>query len=190
MTANNLRTELNTSDQVSAIEPDWSRERIVLGWDTGRYLLRSIRRYQRHASHRGPTAWAGRKWAVLVHRFWSVVSGAEIPINTVIGGGLILPHPNGVVINHQAVIEPNCLLFHQVTLGVGGLRQGAPIVGGHVDIGAGAKILGGVRLGDHCRIGANAVVLDDVPPGATAVGVPARIIPPPGNGEQRRSGLV
>ncbi|HMB06628.1 MAG TPA: hypothetical protein VKP69_23185 [Isosphaeraceae bacterium] len=49
-------------------------------------------------------------------------------------------------------------------------------MGGHVDVGAGAKILGGVTIGNHARIGANAVVLCDVPSGATAVGVPARIV--------------
>ena len=53
---------------------------------------------------------------------------------------------------------------------------GCPVLGGHVDVGAGAKILGGVTIGDHAKIGANAVVLDDVPSGATAVGVPARIV--------------
>jgi serine acetyltransferase len=51
-----------------------------------------------------------------------------------------------------------------------------PVVGGNVSIGAGAKILGGVTIGDHARIGANAVVLQDVPRGATAVGVPATIL--------------
>ena len=74
------------------------------------------------------------------------------------------------------MIGPNCPLFQQVTIGFGGPKSGLPVLGGHVDVGAGAKVLGGVRLGDHCRIGANAVVLDDVPAGATAAGVPARII--------------
>ncbi len=174
--ANHSQAALNSNEKVSATVPDWSRERVFLRWDPGRYLLRSIRRYQRNRSWRGPLAWAGRKWAVIAHRFWSIISGADIPLDTVIGGGLILPHPNGVIVNHEAVIGPNCLLFQQVTLGAGGPLPGAPIVGGHVDIGCGAKILGGVRLGDHCRIGANAVVLTDVPPGATAVGVPARIV--------------
>jgi serine O-acetyltransferase len=85
-------------------------------------------------------------------------------------------HPNGVVIFPGSVIGPNCQIFQQVTIGVGGSRSGAPVLGGHVDVGAGAKILGGVKIGDHALIGANAVVLQDVPPGATAVGVPARII--------------
>jgi serine O-acetyltransferase len=103
-----------------------------------------------------------------------VVTGADIPLNCKLGGGLLLPHPNGIVIHPEAEIGPNCLLFQQVTLGVG--DRGAPKIGGHVDIGAGAKILGPVTIGRHARIGANAVVINDVPEGATAVGVPARVI--------------
>jgi len=53
-----------------------------------------------------------------------------------------------------------------------------PTIGGQVDIGAGARVLGGVRIGNYARIGANAVVLCDVPEGCTAVGVPARVLPP------------
>jgi serine O-acetyltransferase len=91
--------------------------------------------------------------------------------------GLLLPHPNGVVIHTKTRIGPNGLIFQQVTLGMGGPIPGAPDIGGHVDIGAGEKILGGVVIGDHAKIGANAVVLCHVPAGATAVGIPARIIP-------------
>lgn len=88
---------------------------------------------------------------------------------------MLMPHPNGIVIHPDASIGVNCLVFQQVTIGAGN-RPGLPRIGGHVDIGAGAKILGGVVVGDHARIGANAVVVDDVPTGATAVGIPARII--------------
>ncbi len=91
---------------------------------------------------------------------------------------MLLPHPNGVVIHPGAVVGPNCLLFQQVTLGTGGDKPGVPCLAGHVDVGAGAKILGGVRIGEHALIGANAVVLCDVPAGATAVGVPARVLAP------------
>jgi len=112
----------------------------------------------------------------LQHRFWSAVSGADIPLNAQVGGGLLLPHPNGIVIHPDAVLGPNCLIFQQVTIGAGGPKPGVPKLGGHVDVGAGAKLLGGITIGDHARIGANAVVLDDVPPGATAVGVPARVL--------------
>lgn len=117
-----------------------------------------------------------RRWAVLRFRFWSVVTGADIPLNCRIGGGLLLVHPNGIVIAPGVEIGPNCLLLQQVTLGFGGKIPGVPTLGGHVDVGAGAKVLGGVRIGDNAKIGANAVVLCDVPAGATAVGVPARVV--------------
>ncbi len=139
-------------------------------WDPSLQLLRSIRNYQKWRSR----GWVGRwisKIYVLHHRFWSVAASADIPLDCQLGGGLILRHPNGVVIHPEAVIGPNCLILQQVTL-VGGVR-----LGGHVDIGAGAKIIRPVTIGDHAKIGANAVVLCDVPAGATAVGIPAKIIP-------------
>jgi serine O-acetyltransferase len=158
---------------VSATEPDWSRERPRRWWDPSRRLLRAIRRYQ---AARGPFAPLVRRYWVLQHRFWSVVTQADIPLDTVIGGGLKLPHPNGIVIHPDTRIGPNCLIFQQVTLGTRPEQPVAPRIGGHVDIGAGARILGNVTIGDHARIGANAVVLCDIPAGATAVGIPARIL--------------
>ena len=69
-------------------------------------------------------------------------------------------------------------LRHGVTIGLKNTHQrGAPRIGNRVDIGAGAKLLGPIRIGDDAVIGANAVVLQDVPAGALAVGIPARIIP-------------
>jgi len=165
-------------EPVSATVPDWTRERCIPGrWGPSRKLLRAVRGYQHWRRRGGILGRICSAICVLRYRFWSVISGAEVPLNARIGGGLLMPHPNGIVIHPHAIIGPNCLLFQQVTIGMGGRISGVPRVGGHVDIGAGAKVLGGVTIGDHARIGANAVVLDDVPPGATAVGVPARIIP-------------
>lgn len=164
---------------VSATIPDWSREECRRFWDPPRRLLRAIRQYQKWNS-RGPWLRWLRKYWVLECRFWSIVCGVDIPLNCRIEGGLLLPHPNGIVLFPTAVIGPNCLIFQQVTIGTGGPKPGAPVLGGHVEVGAGAKILGGVTIGDHARIGANAVVLQDVPDGATAVGIPARIILPRG----------
>ena len=112
------------------------------------------------------------------HRFWATVAGADIPWTSRIGGGLALPHPNGIVVHPDAQIGPNCCFFQQVTVGGGGTLPGLPTIGGQVDVGAGAKILGGVKIGNYARIGANAVVLCDVPEGCTAVGVPARVVQP------------
>jgi len=160
---------------VSAVTPDWSRERKrFFSWDPARSLLASLRAYQRHYGSRHPLHRIARKLAVVRHRFWGVVTGADIPITTRIGGGLLLPHPNGIVIHSAVEIGSNCLIFQQVTIGAA--SDGVPRIGGHVDIGAGARILGPIKIGDHARIGANAVVLRDVPEGKTAVGVPAVIL--------------
>lgn len=118
-----------------------------------------------------------RNLAVLRYRFWSIATGAAIPLNSRICGGLMIPHPNGIVIHPDSEIGPNCFILQQVTLAV--TTSGAPRLGGNVMVGSGAKLLGGVCIGDNARIGANAVVLQDVPAGATAVGVPARIITRP-----------
>lgn len=155
---------------ISATEPDWSREKCTTFWYPSRQLLKALREYQRWQKHGGIFGSIFCRWNVLQHRFWSVVTGADIPLNCQIGGGLMLPHPNGVVIHPDATIGPNCLILQQVTV-VGGAK-----IGGHVDIGAGAKIIRAVEIGDHALIGANAVVLADIPPGKTAVGIPAKVI--------------
>ncbi len=153
--------------------PDWSRERRRRFWDPSRQLLQSLRDYQRARTQGGLRGFFPAKLAVLRHRFWSMITGADIPLNTwSLGGGLMLPHPNGIVIHPQATIGPNCMIFQQVTIGTGP-RPGVPRLGSNVNVGPGAKVLGGVVIGDHARIGANAVVINDVPAGTTAVGVPA-----------------
>lgn len=159
-----------------ATEPDWSREEQRHRWDPGRRLLRSIRAYQATAGWWWPLRKLARAFIVPRHRFWSAVSGAEVPLNAQLSGGIILPHPNGVVIHPKAVIGPNCVIFQQVTIGRRDWKCVAPVIGAGVEIGAGAKILGRVTIGDGAKIGANAVVLQDVPAGCTAVGVPARVI--------------
>ena len=165
---------MTESIKISATKPDWSREKIRRGsYEPWKRLLAVIRKYQRIRTGKGSSLFL--PFLVLQHRFWSGFCGADIPLNTTLGGGLILTHPNGIVIHPQAQIGANCLIFQQVTIGMGQV-SGVPVIGGHVDIGAGAKILGGIRIGDHAKIGANSVVLQDVPVGATAVGIPARII--------------
>ncbi len=161
--------------EVSEVAPDWSREQCRRWWDPGPQLLKSLRSYQKWRARRGLMSRLMQCYFVLGHRFWSAVGGADIPLNSKIAGGLLLIHTNGIVIHPGATVGPNCLLFHQVTLGTHNDEQ-APVLGSDVLVGAGAKILGGVRIGHHARIGANAVVLCDVPDGATAVGVPARVV--------------
>ena len=149
---------------------DWTREELVQFWDPGRKLLATIRGYQRCQGRRGIAAKVLRKWLVLRHRFWSAITGAEIPLTCKIGGGLLIPHPNGIVIHPQAEIGVNCLIFQQVTIGTRSV-PGVPRIGDHVDIGAGAKILGPVEIGARARIGANAVITNNVASGAVALGI-------------------
>lgn len=159
----------------SATEPDWAREKCrLLRWWPERHVLRAIRRYQAVAHWPFILRKPVQLKCIIAHRFWSTIAGCDIPLNVNIAGGLLMPHPNGIVIHPQAVIGPNCLLFQQVTIGHSG--DGFPVIGGHVDIGAGAKILGPITIGDHVRIGANAVVISDIPSNCDAVGIPARII--------------
>lgn len=162
--------------EISATSPDWSREyKSFFAWAPSRSLLASIRSYQSLAISNNPFKIILIKVSVLRHLFWSVVTGADIPINAQIAGGLLIPHPNGIVIHSDVKIGPNCLIFQQVTIGS---KDGSkpPTIGGHVDIGAGAKVLGEINIGNHAKIGANAVVLIDVPEGRSAVGVPAKIV--------------
>jgi serine O-acetyltransferase len=100
--------------------------------------------------------------------FWSCVIGRGADF----GPAFVLIHSNGVVINGSVQGGGNVLVEHQVTIGAE--RFQSPRLGDDIFVGAGAKIIGPVRIGSHVRIGANAVVVEDVPDGATAVGVPAR----------------
>jgi serine O-acetyltransferase len=123
--------------RVSAATPDWSREAPRRWWDPGRQLLRAIRRYQHYRARRGIAAAVWRRYWVAQHTFWSTVTQCDIPLTANIGGGLLMTHPNGIVIHPAAKIGPNCLVFQQVTIGAN--RGGVPTIGGHVDIGAGRR---------------------------------------------------
>jgi serine acetyltransferase len=104
--------------------------------------------------------------------------GIELPYSARLGRRVKIEHQSGIVIHGSAIIGDDCILRQDVTLGNRSLNQPteAPRLGNRVSVGAGAKILGPVIIGDEAQIGANAVVQLDVPAGAVAVGVPARIV--------------
>ncbi|AXY26532.1 serine acetyltransferase [Suicoccus acidiformans] len=115
------------------------------------------------------------------------LTGIEIHPGAQIDEPIFIDHGTGLVIGETSIIGPRVKLFHGVTLGGTGKEKDVkrhPTVEHDVLIGTGATILGDVRIGHHSKIGAGALVLEDVPPYATAVGVPARIIqrdPPEGD---------
>ncbi len=111
----------------------------------------------------------------ILRRLNITLYGLDVVATIPIGGGLYLPHTVGTVIMAER-IGRNVTIVSNVTIGMRHQAFDFPVIGNDVFIGAGARILGGVTIGDGASIGANAVVLTDVPPGATAVGIPAKIV--------------
>ena len=105
-------------------------------------------------------------------------TGIEIHPGASIGHRVFIDHGMGVVVGETAIIGDDCTLYHGVTLGGTSWNKGKrhPTLEAGVVIGAGAKVLGPITIGTGAKIGSNAVVVKDVPPNATAVGIPARIL--------------
>jgi serine O-acetyltransferase len=121
----------------------------------------------------------GWKWLARFVSHWSRwFTGIEIHPGARIGRRFFIDHGMGVVIGETAEIGDDCTLYHGVTLGGTSWNKGKrhPTLGNGVVIGAGAKVLGPITVGDGAKIGSNAVVVKEVPPGATAIGIPARIV--------------
>jgi len=120
----------------------------------------------------------GLKWlARFISTFTRWLTGIEIHPAARIGRRFFIDHGMGVVIGETAEIGDDCTLYHGVTLGGTSWEKGKrhPTLENNVVIGAGAKVLGPITVGAGGRVGSNAVVTKDVPPGATAIGVPAHV---------------
>jgi serine O-acetyltransferase len=106
------------------------------------------------------------------------MTGIEIHPGAKLGRRVFIDHGMGVVVGETAEIGDDCTLYHGVTLGGTSWQKGKrhPTLEAGVIVGAGAKILGPITLGAGAKVGSNAVVVKDVPAGATAIGIPARIL--------------
>jgi serine O-acetyltransferase len=122
----------------------------------------------------------GWPWlARFISQFSRFLTGIEIHPAAIIGKRVFIDHGMGVVIGQTAEIGDDCTIYQGVTLGGTSLTRGAkrhPTLGRGVIVGANAQVLGGFTIGDGARIGSGAVVVKPIPPGATAVGNPARVI--------------
>ena len=134
------------------------------------------------AIHRQAAWWRrqGFHWlARWISQFARFLTGIEIHPGATIGRRVFIDHGMGVVIGETAVVGDDCTIYQGVTLGGTSLAKGAkrhPTLGRGVIVGANSQVLGGFTVGDGARVGSSAVVLQAVPPGATAVGNPARVI--------------
>ena len=163
-------------------DPDWQA-------DLARYPRRSffkeqslwaiaVYRFGRRVDRRPP----GWKRKVLEKLYWTAfhavetLSGVSLPKSATIGPGLRIWHFGGIFLTHDAVLGANCTLRQGVTIGNRIDHGPSPILEDDVELGAYAQVLGRVHVGRGAKIGAMSVVLQDVPPGAVAVGIPARII--------------
>ena len=111
------------------------------------------------------------------NKFCEVFMEMCIDPHATIGPGLYIGHIGGIHINPQAVLGSDCDLAHRVTIGASAMgRKGAPVLGDGVYIGTGATLVGKIKVGSGAKIAANTLVINNVPAGATVMGVPARTI--------------
>jgi serine O-acetyltransferase len=165
----------------SQARADWRSDRRrygAMGWCQRSLWAVAVYRFGRWVDEQ-PT---GLRRRALALAYWAAflpvetLTGVSIIKDVRIGPGLRIHHAGPIVVNAGVRIGANCTMEHGVTLGVRRTGGPVPTLGDGVMLGAYAQVLGGVRVGDGAQIGALTLVLDDVPDGATAVGVPARVI--------------
>jgi serine O-acetyltransferase len=124
----------------------------------------------------GPWRWLTSKMYGVLQLLSSPLTGVVIDRRTRLGRGFHIIHAGMQQIHPDVVIGERCGMMHNVTLGTN-MGADAPVIGNDVFIGCGASVLGKVKVGDGARIAANSLVITDVPPGAVAMGVPAKVLP-------------
>jgi len=133
-------------------------------------LQRRVRRIRRR-----PLAILPKIVTAAIKKVFTLVTHINLHPDAVIGPGMFIPHVGPIQVFPLATIGFDCAIHHVCTIGAGA-KPGGPMIGDHVYIACHTCILGPVRIGDCAKIGAGAVVVTDVPAGATAVGVPARVL--------------
>lgn len=148
------------------------------GWGSEGFWALVIHRLQRVVRQRRPRwLWMPVRLPLsVIDKLFTMVTHIDIHPDAQIGPGLLIPHVGLVRVHGSTKIGADCAIHHVCTIGAGP-RPGGATIGDHVLIGCHSSIIGAVTIGDGAVIAANTLVISDVPPGATAMGVPARILP-------------
>jgi serine O-acetyltransferase len=120
--------------------------------------------------------WVTSKIYGILRHLTEFCTGVHLERTTRIGRALHIVHASGIFIHPDTVIGDRVGIMHHVTIGTN-MGPGVPTIGDDVFIGCGAKVLGRITVGNNARIAANSLVITDVPDGAVAIGVPAKILP-------------
>lgn len=117
-------------------------------------------------------------FGVINQKWIEIITGISLPYKSKIGHSFYIGHFGNIIINANSVIGTNCNISQGVTIGVSGRgeKRGVPIIGDNVYFGANSTVAGKIIIGDNALIGANSLVVDDVKPGTTVVGVPAKMV--------------
>ena len=140
---------------------------VMATYHLGRWAMR--RRF-------APWRWTMGKCYGVLKMMVEMRTGVLIERETTVGKRLHIIHAQMINIHPECIIGDGVGIMHGVTLGAN-MNPGAPTIGNDVFIGCNASVLGKITVGDGARIAANSLVITDVPPGAVAMGVPARVIP-------------
>jgi serine O-acetyltransferase len=155
------------------------RENGFSGWGSEGFYALVVFRLQKTINNQRPIWlwWPLRLALKVVRKLFVIVTLIDIHPDAQIGAGLIIPHGGPIRVHGKTRIGSDCALHHVCTIGAGPNGAGA-IIGDHVYIGCHSSIIGKVIIGDGAMIAANSLVISNVPAGTTAIGVPARILPP------------
>jgi len=115
-----------------------------------------------------------------VHPSANIASTASIGKNVVIATGVnICAHcqiGNSVILNTGSIIDHESVVSTAAHICPGAKLAGRVFVESGAYVGIGATVIQNIRIGLDAIVGAGAVVIRDVPPAATVVGVPARVL--------------
>ena len=176
----NTVKEWAEDSQWRAIRADLARFRMhgYSGWGSEGLWALAIFRLQKTCQRARPRwMWTpARMVLALLRKVFTLVTHIGIDHDAEIGPGMLIPHCGSLRIHSDTKIGADCCINHVCTIGASG-RPGGAVIGDHVWIGCHSSIIGRVVVGDNAVIASNSLVIIDVPAGATAMGVPARILP-------------